>query len=335
MQGSSLVHFGAAWPPAKYFRYSEVWKFIYARAKFQLTSRENSEDVAEGRQPRRWPSSRGRTTAELSALGGDLREIIADKIWTGTRALAQMHLDAGQQVWLVTATPYELAEIIAKRLGATGALGTVAESVDPGVHPAVWSATSCRLEQAHAVRALAARGPEPPSAARLSDGFNDVPMLSRWSAPQWRSPGDLRELARERLGRSGDFRTARKAARSASRRRWPSGAVGGAVAAAVFKRHEHGSPEVGVDGEIGPWRPQSTLRRNRRDRLLMPSIAGDIIGTRYRYPRPLVGRGRSASTPRRSQSDDPRFALRRQRPPGRRLSTSSHHDLHRDPGPSG
>ena len=44
--------------------------------------------------------------------------------------LAQQHLDAGQRVWLVTATPVELASIIAHRLGLTGALGTVAEVVD-------------------------------------------------------------------------------------------------------------------------------------------------------------------------------------------------------------
>jgi phosphoserine phosphatase len=31
---------------------------------------------------------------------------MADRIWAGTRALAQMHLDAGQRVWLVTATPW-------------------------------------------------------------------------------------------------------------------------------------------------------------------------------------------------------------------------------------
>jgi Ser/Thr protein kinase RdoA (MazF antagonist) len=31
-----------------------------------------------------------------------------------------MHLDAGQQVWLVTATPYELAATIARRLEAYG-----------------------------------------------------------------------------------------------------------------------------------------------------------------------------------------------------------------------
>ncbi len=46
----------------------------------------------------------------MVALGEEIYdELIADKIWAGTRALAQMHLDAGQQVWLVTATPVELA----------------------------------------------------------------------------------------------------------------------------------------------------------------------------------------------------------------------------------
>ena len=45
-----------------------------------------------------------------SALGEEIYdELMADRIWAGTRALAQMHLDAGQRVWLVTATPVELA----------------------------------------------------------------------------------------------------------------------------------------------------------------------------------------------------------------------------------
>ena len=55
---------------------------------------------------------------------------MADKVWPGTRALAQMHLEAGQRVWLVTATPVEVAGVIARRLGLTGALGTVAETKD-------------------------------------------------------------------------------------------------------------------------------------------------------------------------------------------------------------
>ena len=106
-----------------------------------MTGKENSDDVAAGRR-KALAFIEGRTTEEFTALGEEIYdEIIADKIWPGTRALAQAHLDAGQQVWLVTATPYELAEIIAKRLGFTGALGTVAESVGRS-SPADWWATS-------------------------------------------------------------------------------------------------------------------------------------------------------------------------------------------------
>ena len=52
---------------------------------------------------------------------------MAHRIWPGTRALAQLHLEEGQRVWLVTAAPIEIAQVIARRLGLTGALGTVAE----------------------------------------------------------------------------------------------------------------------------------------------------------------------------------------------------------------
>ncbi len=106
-------------------------------------------------------------------------EIIADKIWPGTRALAQMHLDAGQQVWLVTATPYELAATIAKRLGLTGALGTVAESVDGVFTGRLVGDILHGTGKAHAVRSLAIReGLNLRRCTAYSDSFNDVPMLS-------------------------------------------------------------------------------------------------------------------------------------------------------------
>ena len=130
VQGSSLLHFGRGLAARKYFTYRDVLGFVYAQAKFQLIGRENSDDVAAGRR-KALAFIEGRSTEELVRLGEEVYdEIIADKIWAGTRDLAQMHLDAGQQVWLVTATPYELAITIARRLGLTGALGTVAESVD-------------------------------------------------------------------------------------------------------------------------------------------------------------------------------------------------------------
>ena len=179
VQGSSLVHFGRGLAARKYFTYGDMAKFIYAQAKFQLTGRENSEDVAEGRR-KALAFIEGRSTAELIDVGEEIYdEIIADKIWPGTRALAQMHLDAGQQVWLVTATPYELAETIARRLGFTGALGTVAESVDGVFTGRLVGDILHGVGKAHAVRALAIReGLNLKRCTAYSDSYNDVPMLS-------------------------------------------------------------------------------------------------------------------------------------------------------------
>jgi HAD superfamily hydrolase (TIGR01490 family) len=241
VQGSSLVHFGRGLAARKYFRYSEVWKFIYAQAKFQLTGKENSDDVAEGRR-KALAFIEGRTTHELSTLGEEIYdEIITDKIWAGTRALAQKHLDAGQQVWLVTATPYELAEIIARRLGLTGALGTVAESVDGVFTGRLVGDILHGLGKAHAVRALAVReGLNLKRCSAYSDSINDVPMLSLVGTAVAVNPdADLREVAREKGWEIKDFRTARKAAKIGVPSAIAIGAVGGAVAAAVSRRHEH------------------------------------------------------------------------------------------------
>ncbi|MFG6175519.1 HAD family hydrolase, partial [Staphylococcus aureus] len=120
----------------------------------------------------------GRPTSELTRLGEEIYdEMIADKIWAGTRALAQMHLDAGQQVWLVTATTLELAQIIAKRLGLTGALGTVAESKDGVFTGRLVGDILHGIGKAHAVRSLAVReGLNLKRCTAYSDSHNDVPM---------------------------------------------------------------------------------------------------------------------------------------------------------------
>jgi HAD superfamily hydrolase (TIGR01490 family) len=240
VQGSSLVHFSRGLAARNYFTYGDLWKFIFAQAKFQLTGRENSDDVAAGRR-KALAFIEGRSTAELVGLGEEIYdEIIADKIWPGTRALAQMHLDAGQQVWLVTATPYELAETIAKRLGFTGALGTIAESVDGVFTGRLVGDILHGLGKAHAVRALAIReGLNLKRCTAYSDSHNDVPMLSLVGTAVAINPdADLRELARQRGWEIRDFRTARKAARIGVPSALALGAAGGALAALVSRRNE-------------------------------------------------------------------------------------------------
>ncbi len=238
VQGSSVLHFGRGLAARKYFTYRDVFGFIYAQAKFQVIGRENSDDVAAGRR-KALAFIEGRSTAELTALGEEIYDdIIADKIWPGTRDLAQMHLDAGQQVWLVTATPYELAVTIARRLGLTGALGTVAESVNGVFTGRLVGEILHGTGKAHAVRSLAIReGLNLKRCTAYSDSYNDVPLLSLVGTAVAVNPdAQLRALARTRGWEIRDFRTARRAARIGVPSALALGAAGGALAAVASRR---------------------------------------------------------------------------------------------------
>ena len=238
VQGSSLVHFARGLAARKYFTYGDLARFGYAQAKFQLTGKENSDDVAAGRN-KALAFIEGRETSELASLGEEIYdEIIADKIWQGTRALAEMHLDAGQQVWLVTATPSDLAVTIARKLGLTGALGTVAESVDGIFTGRLVGEILHGAGKAHAVRSLAIReGLNLRRCTAYSDSINDVPMLSLVGTAVAINPdAALRSVARNRGWEIRDFRTARKAARIGVPSALALGAAGGALAAVVSRR---------------------------------------------------------------------------------------------------
>src|ERR1700761_7585430 len=238
VQGSSAVHFGRGLASRNYFTYRDVLGFIYAQAKFQVLGKENSDDVAAGRR-KALTFIEGRSVSELVALGEEVYdEIIADKIWTGTRELTQMHLDAGQQVWLITATPYELAATIARPLGLAGALGTVAESVDGVFTGRLVGEILHGPGKAHAVRSLAIReGLNLKRCTACSDSYNDVPLLSLVGTAVAVNPDShLRDFARKRGWEIRDFRTARKAARIGVPSALALGAAGGALAAVASRR---------------------------------------------------------------------------------------------------
>ena len=233
VQGASIVHFARGLAARKYFSYGDILDFAWTQAKFRITGKENARDVAEGRE-KALSFIAGRPTAELAELGEEIYdEYIADKIWPGTAALAQRHLDAGQQVWLVTATPVELAQTIATRLGLTGALGTVAESVDGVFTGRLVGDILHGPGKAHAVRALAIReGLNLKRCTAYSDSHNDVPMLSLVGTAVAINPdADLRDVAKVRGWEMYDFRTARKAAKYGVSGALVLGAAGGGAAA--------------------------------------------------------------------------------------------------------
>jgi len=132
----------------------------------------------------------------------------------------------------------ELALIIARRLGLTGALGTVAESSDGKYTGRLVGEVLHGPAKAAAVRSLAAReGLNLRRCSAYSDSVNDVPMLSvAGTAVAVNPDSELRDIARQRGWEIRDFRTGRKAAKIGVPSVLGAGALAGAVAAGLAYR---------------------------------------------------------------------------------------------------
>lgn len=231
MQGASIFHLARGLHRRRFFTTRDIVSAAWKQAYFRLVGVENPEHVEAARNSA-LSFIAGHTVQELQEVGEEIfDEGMAHRIWPGTRALAQLHLDQGERVWLVTAAPVEIAQIIARRLGLTGAMGTVAEHVD-GVYTGQLVGEMLHgPAKAEAVRALAAReGLDLAQCSAYSDSANDLPLLSLVGHPCAVNPDHkLRAHARARGWQVRDYRTGRKAARAG----FAAGLVGGATAGAL------------------------------------------------------------------------------------------------------
>ena len=242
MQGASIFHLARGLYRRRFFTTREIASAAWKQAKFRIVGAEDPDHVADA-QASALAFIAGHTVLELEQLGEEIfDEAMAGRIWPGTRALAQLHLDQGQRVWLVTAAPVEIAGIIARRLGLTGALGTVAEHVD-GVYTGRLVGTMLHgPAKAEAVAAVAEReGLDLSRCSAYSDSANDLPMLSMVGHACAINPdARLRAHARREGWRVYDYRTGRKAARAGL----VTGTVAGGVAGG-HRRRSRGPRQVG------------------------------------------------------------------------------------------
>ena len=238
MQGASIFHLARGLHRREFFTTRDILGAAWKQAYFRVVGVEDPEHVAEARNSA-LSFIAGHTVSELEELGEEIfDEAMAHRIWPGTRALAQLHLDQGQRVWLVTAAPIEIAQIIARRLGLTGAHGHRLRARRRRLHRAAGRRHAARPGQGRGDQG--ARGREGLDLARCSaysDSFNDLPMLGLVGDPCAINPdARLRAHAREQGWRIRDYRTGRKAARAGLLVGAVAGAVSGAVAAGVALR---------------------------------------------------------------------------------------------------
>ncbi len=217
MRGASIFHLAVGLARHHFFTGREILGFATKQLKFVMSGSEDLEDMASATAAA-LSFVEGRKVEDLLSLADQIfDETLADKLIPGSLALAQGHLDAGDQVWLVTATPVELATLLARRLGLTGALGTVSEVRDGAYTGRLVGSPLHGLAKAEAVRSLAAQeGLDLTRCWAYSDSANDIPMLTAVGNPVAVNPDTtLRVHARENDWRIRDFRRREQVKRAA------------------------------------------------------------------------------------------------------------------------
>ncbi|MBN2177332.1 MAG: HAD-IB family hydrolase [Demequinaceae bacterium] len=207
IRGGSAFHIARGLHRRGYLRNGAILRFAWQQVKYQLFG----EKATQFDQIRTEALSiiKGWSVAEMTSIGEEVYdEVITHRIFPGTKGLLDAHLARGHEVWLITASPVEVGRIIARRLGATGALGTLAEH-SRGYYTGALIGDMLHGEaKATAARSLAAeRGLSLEDSFAYGDSTNDIPILRSVGFPCAINPERrLRRFARRNGWAIRDFR---------------------------------------------------------------------------------------------------------------------------------
>ncbi|WP_082105282.1 HAD family hydrolase [Demequina subtropica] len=214
IKGASSFHIARGLWQRDYFTLRDIVKFAYEQAAYVLFG-ESHEQMDRLRQ-HGLTIVKGWSVAEMTAVAEEVYdELLASRVYPGTKAIIDEHLDAGHEVWFVTASPVEVGRMVARRIGATGALGTVPEHEGGHYTGRLVGEFLHGPHKAEAVRALAAeRGLDLESSYAYGDSVNDASMLETVGHPCAINPDPkMRRLATKRGWAMREFRKRRKSGR--------------------------------------------------------------------------------------------------------------------------
>jgi len=184
VRGSTLYFLGRGMYQRGFFTKADISRFVVANIRFRMTGTEKKE-VIEKFQSAATDFIGGHEVDDIKRIGEEIYdEFVSPKLWQGTFEIAKSHLDRGEEVWLVTAAPQDMADIIAQRLGLTGALGSKAMIKD-GIYTGELEGKLLHgIEKAKAIQKLSQEhGFVLEDCYSYSDSHNDIPLLQAVGHP--------------------------------------------------------------------------------------------------------------------------------------------------------
>jgi len=210
-RGSTLYFLGKGMYNRGFFTKRDIGAWVLANIRFRMTGTEKSEVISRF-QKAATDFIGGHDVKEIRIIGEQIySEFVSPSIWQGTIELTKEHLSFGDEVWLVTASPEDFANLIAERLGFTGAIGTKAEIKDGKYTGNLNGKLLHGKEKAIAITELTkARGINLKDCFAYSDSHNDLPLLSAVGHPRAINPdAKLRIIAFAQSWPVHDFRRLR------------------------------------------------------------------------------------------------------------------------------
>ena len=184
VRGSTIYFLGRGMYHRGYFTKADISRFMVANLRFRLTGKEKPEEFDRYKKAAT-DFIGGHKVEEVLHLGQEIyEEYVLPKLWKGAVEIANKHLAEGDEVWLVTATPEHMADIMAKNLGLTGAIGTKAEVKDGIFTGKVIGNLLHGKEKALAIQELAReKNFDLSKCYAYSDSHNDLPLLQAVGNP--------------------------------------------------------------------------------------------------------------------------------------------------------
>ncbi|MEO5725326.1 MAG: HAD-IB family hydrolase [Ilumatobacteraceae bacterium] len=182
ISGSSVFVFGiAAWraglvPPREFIR--------DAMGAVSFRWRGAGDDTSAGARDRILGAVRGVRHDDLVALNSDIVPKLLDRVRPEAQRLVDLHRHAGRATYIVSASPVELVEPLARALGMTAGLGTRSAIVD-GVYTGELAGPFCYGPgKVEAIEELARwEGFDLAQCWAYSDSASDLPMLQAVGHP--------------------------------------------------------------------------------------------------------------------------------------------------------
>jgi HAD superfamily hydrolase (TIGR01490 family) len=178
VRGSTSIIFGKVAFAGGNIKRRDIWRFMWEHLRFIRRGEKNSKMA--NIKDRALSLTKGHSVAELKGLIDQVySDEIKPRLWPRSVERLKHHLEQGHEVWLVSAAPVELVDVIAKDLGANGALGTLVGHKDGVLTGELVGDPLHGKDKLMAVERLAQeRGINLKESWGYSDSLNDLPLLT-------------------------------------------------------------------------------------------------------------------------------------------------------------